>query len=610
MKFAGWIQGVVVACLVLLGKPAASAEATRQDTGAPQEKVLRYAFPIAETGFDPVQLSDLYSITLTANMFESLYEYDYLARPFKLRPLLATAMPEVSNNYRTWTVRLRQGVLFADDPVFAGKKRELTAQDVAYTYKRHYDPRNKSQNLYLLENDQLLDLSELKAAAEKPGAKFDYDHPVEGVRALDRYTVQFNLAAPSPRFLYRLASAGTFGVVAREVVEHYGDRIMEHPVGTGPFVLDQWKRSSKITFARNKNFRVEPYQAEPPADDPRSQAIYQAMQGKTLPMVDRVEISIIEEPQPRWLSFLGNEFDLMERLPNAFSYQAIPNNRLAPNLVKRGISMDRAHTVSVAFTYFGMENPVVGGYTPEKVALRRAIALAYNSDEEVRLARKNQAVLAQGPLAPAAYGYEPQFKSEMSDFNRARAMALLDMYGYVDKNGDGWRDLPDGRPLVLEYATSPDAASRELNELWKKNMDAIGIRIEFKIAKWPEHLKASRTGKLMMWGLGWSATDPDGETFLQMANGPAKGGANHSRFDLPAFNRLFDAQKALPDGPERLALMQQAAKLMIAYMPYKINAHPVATDLMQPWLLGYRRHSTSRGTWKYVDIDLSKLPQQ
>jgi ABC-type transport system substrate-binding protein len=322
-----------------------------------------------------------------------------------------------------------------------------------------------------------------------------------------------------------------------------------------------------------------------------------------------VEVSIVEEAQPRWLSFLGNEFDLMERLPNTFSYQVIPNNKLAPNLVKKGITMDRVPALDVTHTYFGMENPIVGGYTPDKVALRRAIALAYNSDEEIRLPRKNQAVLSQGPITPLTFGYDPKFKTEMSEFSRPKAMALLDMYGYVDKNGDGWRDMPDGSPLVLEYATSPDASSRELNELWKKNMDAIKVKMEFKVAKWPEQLKLSRNGKLMMWGLGWSATDPDGEPFLQLGNGAAKGGANHSRFDLPEFNRLFNQQKAMPDGPERFAIMKEAEKLMVAYMPYKTNSHRINTDLMQPWLVGYRRHPTSRGTWKFVDIDLEKLPK-
>jgi ABC-type transport system substrate-binding protein len=611
VPFKSLTKVFVTTGLIALQVATSLASAQPTNPTPAREKVFRYAFQIAETGFDPVQISDVYSKTVAANIFESLYEYDYLARPLKARPLLAVGMPEVTNNYKTWTVHIKQGVYFANDPAFEGKKRELTAADLVYSYKRHYDPKNKSQNVYLLEGQQLLGLPELKAAASKPGAKFDYETPVQGVRALDKYTVQFNLAEPSPRFIYHLTDSGSWGAVAREVVEKYGDKIMEHPVGTGPFILETWRRSSKMTFVKNPNFRAEPYEAEPPADDERSQAIYAQLKGKLMPFVDRVEVSIIEEVQPRWLAFLGGDFELMERLPNAFSYQATPNNKLAPNLLKKGIVMDQAPALDVTFSYFGMENPTVGGYTPEKVALRRAIGLAYNSEEEIRLARKNQALLAQGPITPWTFGYDPMFKSEMGDFSRPRAMALLDMFGYTDKDGDGWRDMPDGSPLVLEYATSPDAVSRELTELWKKNMTAVNIKIVFKTAKWPENLKASRNGKLMMWGLSWAGVDPDGETFLQLANGPAKGGANHSRFDLPEFNRLFNIQKALPDGPERAAAMQSAAKLMVAYMPYKINTHRVHTDLTQPWVVGYRRHmSGSRGSWKNIDIDVSKLPKE
>jgi ABC-type transport system substrate-binding protein len=198
----------------------------------------------------------------------------------------------------------------------------------------------------------------------------------------------------------------------------------------------------------------------------------------------------------------------------------------------------------------------------------------------------------------------------MSSFDRARAKALLDMHGYVDKNGDGWRDLPDGRPLVLEYHTQPDGQSRQLIEQWNKNMQAINIRIEFKTAKWPENLKASRAGKLMMWGVGWSAGQPDGDTFLALGYGPNKGQANHARFNLPAFNALYEKQRAMPDGPERQAVMTEAAKLMVAYMPYKVHVHRIWTDLAQPWVKGYSRNIYVREFWKYVDIDTAELQRR
>ena len=588
--------------LLLLGIGNAPAQ-----TKAP-EKVLRYAFEIAETGFDPVQITDAYSRIATENMFDALYSYDYLARPAKVKPNVAQGMPVISADFRTYTVKIQPGIYFADDPAFGGKKRELTAEDFAYSYKRIFDPKTKSQLYSDLEEEKLVGMEELRRDAEKPGASFNYEKQVEGIRALDRYTIQFKLQEPRPRFIYSLADSSIVGAVAREVVEKYGDKIMEHPVGTGPFKLDQWVRSSKMTFVRNPNFREVFWDAEPPADDARSQAIYQQLKGKRIPLVDRVEISIIEEIQPRWLSFLSNDHDFLMYLPNAFSYQAIPNNRVAPNLAKRGITMERVPAPDVTVTYFNMEDPVVGGNAPDKVALRRAIALGYNSEEEIRLPRRNQAIPAQGPMQPTTYGYDPKFKTEMSEFSRARAAALLDMYGYVDRDGDGWRDLPDGKPLLLQYSTTPTAADRELNQIWKKNMDAMGIRIEFKTGKWPEHLKAARAGKLMMWGLGFAASSPDGGGILSLAYGPGKGEGNLSRFENAEFDRLYQKQQLMADGPERLAIMQQLVKIMVAYMPYKFSTHRIRTDMIQPWLIGYRRHPTSRGFWRYVDIDTSKLP--
>ena len=602
-----WIVGWAVALVAALPLTLAGAQAQVPAAGhTAGQKVLRYAFPVAETGFDPAQISDLYSRTITAGIFEALLAFDFLARPFQMKPLTAESMPEISADFTSFTFRIKRGIYFGDDPAFKGVPRELTAADYVYAIKRHYDPRWKSANIYLLENARLLGLSELRKKAIETKQPFPYDMDVDGVRALDRYTLQFRLAEPSPRFHQQLLTdSSVFGAVAREVVEFYGDKIMEHPVGTGPYRLGEWRRSSRIVLERNPGYRHVVYDEQPHPDDAQALAIAKAMQGKRVPMLDRIEIAIIEEAQPRWLSFLNAQSDFMDRLPNEFANVAIPNNRLAPNLAKQGIRMDQAPLVDVTIAaLFNQEHPMVGGSSPPKVALRRAIALAYNSAEEIRLVRKNQALLAQGAIAPLVFGYDPNFKSEMSDFDVPRARALLDLYGYVDRNGDGWREQPDGSPLLLEYATQPDQLSRQLAELWQKSMKAIGVRISFKSAKWPENLKASRSGKLMMWGVGWLAGSPDGDTFLALGYGPNKGQANHSRFDLPAFNALYIKQNKMPDGPEREKVMQEAAKLMVAYAPYKISGHRIATDLMHPWVIGYKRNPFIREFWKFVDVDL------
>ena len=584
--------------------PSLGAQGAVATEGATGEKVLRYAFPVAESGFDPAQLSDLYSRIVTAHIFDSPLTYDHLARPFKLKPLVAEAMPEVSVDFRTFTFRIRPGIYFADDPAFKGQRRELVAEDFIYTLKRIYDPRLKAPSQSNLEDEGIIGLQELHDAAVKGKKAFDYDAKIEGLQALDRYTLRVRLRESRPRHLFTWAARDIYGAMAREVVEAYGDDIVSHPVGTGPFRLTQWRRSSLIVLGRNPGYREHFYDAEPNADDAEGQAMVERFKGRRLPMIDRVELSIIEQAQPRWLSFLNAEQDFIERLPNEFVDQAIPSSKIAPNLAKRGIRAYRSLTPSTTLTAFNMENPLVGGYTADKVALRRAMALGNNVDREIRLARHGQAIPAQSIVSPMLEGYRPELRTESSDFDPARAKALLDVYGYVDRDGDGWREQPDGRPLLLEMATQSDQVSRQLDELWKKDMDALGLRSVLKTAQWPENLKSARAGKFMMWRVGTLASTPDGTSPLERAYGGSVGKGNISRFHLAAFDKLYEQLVLLPNGPQRQAIFNQTADLMVAYVPYRLGTHQIVTDLSYSWLSGYRRPPFWIDWWHYVDVDV------
>ncbi|NLZ41649.1 MAG: bicyclomycin resistance protein, partial [Comamonadaceae bacterium] len=303
-------RALLAAGALALGGQALPALAAAAPQGAGAPKVLRYAFPIAETSFDPAQITDLYSRTIVAGIFDAPLEYELLARPARLRPNTAAAMPEVAPDFRTFTFRIRPGIHFADDPVFKGARRELTAADYVYSIKRHYDPRWKSGGLYVLENAKILGLSELRWRLLDARRPFDYDAPVEGLRVLDRYTFEIRLGTPSPRFLYNFADGSFTGALAREVVEAWGDHVGEHPVGTGPYRLKDWKRSSRIVLAKNPGYREVRYAEQPPAGDARLAGVAAQFNGRRLPFVDEVVISVIEEPQPRWLSFLNEEQDI------------------------------------------------------------------------------------------------------------------------------------------------------------------------------------------------------------------------------------------------------------------------------------------------------------
>ncbi|MES2958833.1 MAG: ABC transporter substrate-binding protein [Pseudomonadota bacterium] len=598
--------------LISLALGLSLALGAQAQNGAEPKKVLRVAFRSAETGFDPSMISDLYSRTITPHIFEALYTYDHLARPAKIKPLTALGMPEVSADYRTWTIRIQPGIYFADDPAFKGQKREMVAQDYVYAFQRIADPANKSQLWSWVETFGLVGLVELRKegiAAKKP---FDYSRPIEGVRALDRHTIQFKLEQSRPRFLTSIAGSDLLGAQAREVVDFYGDQVAAHPVGTGPFRLKQWRRSSLIVLEKSPDYRDVRYDAEPAADDAEGQAILAQFKGRKLPMIDEVQVSIIDEAQPFWLSFLNGQLDAIAgqtgAVPGEFITQAMPNGKIAPFLAKRGIQAKRQVNSDSGLVYYNMEDPVVGGYTPDKIALRRAINLSQDLEREIRVIRRGQAIPAQSPVSPNLYGYDPAYKSENSEYDPARAKALLDLYGYVDRDGDGWRDMPDGKPLVIVRSTQPEQINREYDTIWKKNLDAIGVRTTFATAKWAEHLKAARAGKLQVWSLASSAADPDGQGAFQRFHGPQAGSQNLARFKNAEFDAIYDKMDTLPDGPERIELFRRAKMITAAYAPYKSTVHRISTDMLYPWVLGYRRPLFWQEWWHMVDIDTRLKP--
>jgi ABC-type transport system substrate-binding protein len=566
-------------------------------------KVLRVAFATAETGFDPAQVQDLYSRTVISHILDAPLEYDYQARPAQLRTNTLVALPEASDDFRVFTFRLRSGIFFADDPAFKGVPRELVAADYVYSWKRLYDPRWKSPMLFVLENSKVLGLTELRAAALKGKQGFDYDTVADGLRVLDRYTLQLRLAEPNPRFIYSFADASLFGAVAREVVEAYGDQIMAHPVGTGPFRLAAWTRSSRIVLERNPTYRTQRYEFIAADDAPDLAEETRTLKGRTLPLLDRVEISIIEESQPRWLAFLQGQLDLLDPVPVDFGIIAAPNGRLAPFLQRRGIKARLTPMSDVNLTYFNVEDPLIGGYAPDRVALRRAVALAFDNADYIRSVFSGFGVPAQSPFVPGTFGYDPAYRTSMGQFDQARARALLDTFGYVDRDGDGWRETPAGEPLVLRLAATNTQRDRRSNELWRKYMSAVGLKIEFKIAQWPELVKQSMAGQLMMWSYSWQVSAPDSDVVFGMAYGPNKQAINDARFDLPAFNALFEQQRVMADGPARLDTLRQATRLMVAYMPYLLHMHRVYIDLAQPWVIGYRRHPFTSRSWCWIDVD-------
>ncbi|MBZ2206345.1 ABC transporter substrate-binding protein [Massilia soli] len=565
-------------------------------TAAPQPQVLHTFLSTSETGLDPAVASDIATLSLLENLFDPLLRYDYLARPLKLRENTLTAMPAVSADGLTYTFKIRPGIFFTPDPAFKGKKREMTAADYVYSFTRLYDPALKSPWLFLFEGKIAGD-TELKK-------NFSYAKGIPGLRALDRYTLQIRLSAPDNNFLLYLTTPAS-GVVAREVVDAYPGQVGNHPVGTGPFMIGEWKRSDRIVLLANPDSTA--VFKGTPGDNPQDQAIAAALNGKRLPLLDRVEVKIAEEFQGRMLGFLSGEYDYIEQVPESMTDMVIDNARLKESLVERGMELTRFPVLQTYYMWMNTEDPVIGGYTKEKVALRRAISLSYNGAEDIALLKKGFAIRAESPLPPNVLGYDPAYRSPVA-YNPVLANALLDRFGYGKRDPDGFRRQPNGRdtaPLTLTMHSEATVGGRLRDELWRKNLTAIGLRTVFRSDKKTEIIKASRLGKVQMFESNWIADFPDGDNFYQLLYGPNSGRANYARFNLPAYNQRYEQARKLADSPERQRLYREMNQLIHAYNPWVPLTHPISADIRHPWLKNYKRHPVEFTTWRYLQLDLA-----
>jgi oligopeptide transport system substrate-binding protein len=561
-------------------------------------KVLRIEFYVAETGFDPVKVQDYYSQEVNEAIFDPLLTYDYLARPAKLVPRTAEAMPTISDQAKIYTFKVRKGIYFSDDPAFKGKRRELTAEDYVYSIKRFKDPANKSPYESFIEG--VTGLEELKKQAEKTG-KFNYDTKVSGVQALDRYTLQVKLKETDYNFSYIMALPN-FGAVAREVIEAYADDTNGHPVGSGPYRLKEWKRSNKIILEANPNFRGFTWHFDP-GSDPLDKQIVAAMEGRKMPQIGRVEISVIEEQQAAWLAFQNNELDLLY-LREQFAPIALPNNQVNPVLAKQGVTLNRITDPDINYTYIDTIDPMFGGFTKEKIALRRAIWMSFDNEEYIRVIRKGQAVEAQYPIPPDVLGHDPTYRS-IAPYDPVLANKLLDYFGYK-RGSDGYRTWPDGKPLLWRYSSTPSSRDREIDELWQKSVEKIGIRLQIDKNKFPEELKRERACQLLSRTASWIADYPDGDDFMQLFYGPNSHQNNSACFQLAEWDRIYEKTRAMPDSPERSRLYRQLWRIVEVNGVTKMHDTRVRNMLVQPQVVGYKKHPILLAEWMYFDLDESR----
>jgi len=579
----------LVAVLALACAGAAAA--------ADPAKILRVASVDIET-LDPHQYNDSPSFDVLVAIFEGLYEWHYLASPARLAPLGAAALPEIAEGGKLWTVRVRPGVFFTDDPAFGGKPREAVADDYVYSLKRWLDP-NLRRGGNPIVTDLVVGARAVVDAARQPGARFDYDRPIAGLRAVDRYTLQLRLNEPN---FPNVEDFLTVRVVAREVVESAGTDIRTRAVGTGPFRLKEWKRGSRVVLEANPGYRLTRF---PESGDPAHAALVRSMQGRTLPQIGGVEISVIEEDVTRLLEFDRGRLDYVV-LRGEIANRLLANGKVKPEYAARGIVRHVFPEPYLFSFYFNVADPVVGGMGTERIALRRAIALAIDVETLVRVVYAGQAMPANQLVPPRVSGHDPALAARPPR-DSAAANALLDRFGYDKRDPDGYRRGPDGKPLALTLSLRSAAISREIQTLWKKDMDAIGLRMEYRLTPFQEIIKELDAGKFQLYFGGYGGL-PSGYAQLTQLYGKEPPTVNTSRFRSAEYDRAMEEFLKSPGQAGQIAAARRMSEIAWTYAPMAPVVFRLENNFVQPWVQGFAP-PVFQTYWKYLDIDLARRRQ-
>ena len=523
------------------------------------QKIYRHSMDGSPSSLDPVQSATVYANHVVVNIYDTLYSYKYLARPYEIKPNLATGMPEVSDDGLTYTFRIKQGVHFTDNPAFPGGiGRELTARDFVFSIKRHFDPKSRSQGAWLWQG-RIVGLDDWK----KAGA--DYTAAIEGLQALDDYTIQVKLVKPYPQLIHTFAQ-GYSAIVPHEAVAYYGREFSVRPVGSGPFRLELLD-SVKAVLVPNPKYREEPIDlaAEGYEEAIHGQYGLQAINGKVPPLMDRVEIHFIEATLSRWNSFTKKDEIHFSGIPKELIDEVLAEKQ--PNIVLKPQYAEKYYTSNLiesgfVHTDFNMRDPEIGYNDDPKrnemnKALRCAIRYGFDWEERNRTIYNDMGVIFPGIIVPVTPEYDPEQSFESLQHDPEKAKTLLSEAGW---NAD---NLP-----VLDYGGVASVSTRQIYEQFRGWMDQIGYpkeKIVFNsFATFGDFNKAVKQAKVKIVGMGWGLDYPDAENTLQLFYGPnGSPGSNNANFDNPEYNRLFEQTAIMQPSDQRTELYRKMNQIVL-----------------------------------------------
>ena len=547
------IQFVILLALLVLG---GCGEPPATQGGAPV-KIYRHAMDGAPGSLDPAQAASIYANFIVVNLYDTLYRYKYLARPYQLQPNLAAAMPEVSEDGLRVTIRIKKGVHFIDDPAFEGAVgREIKARDFVYSIQRHFDPNTRAQGAWLWQN-RIAGLDAWKTDGS------DYNHEVAGLRTLDDYTIQITLTKPFPQLVHTLTQ-GYAAIVPREAVEKYGQMLSNHPVGSGPFRLVS-RDSVRAVLAKNPGFRQEPFDLADEGFDPASHMSLglKNLQDKIPPFVDQLEIEFITEDAARWNAFSAGELHFIKVPVSQFDSVLSQRNPLTLSPQYDGMyHFEASPEAGFIYINFNMGDERIG-YHPDPEqnrrnhALRCAMVKAFDWEKRNEIFFYDIGRVFPGVIPPSVPEYDADGDAGYIQRDLRVARQLL------QKNDWDEDTLP-----TLEYGFPNSVTERQIFEQFRNFMMDAGYPADkirpLIFATYGDYQRAYSQGKVALINSSWTMDYPDAENVMQLYYGPnAAPGSNSANYNNPDYNRLYETSAALNESPERTQIYREMNQLLM-----------------------------------------------
>jgi oligopeptide transport system substrate-binding protein len=624
------LLGALAGCLAAFGCTNSPYPDADRD-----KKVLYSSFHEAPKTLDPAVAYTTAEHIITANVFDTLLEYHFLDRPYRLIAGLAEAVPEsqqLPDGRQSYRFRIRQGVRFQDDDCFKlgaplRRSREVVADDFVFAMSRIADPAVNSPVISSFAQVQgfaefgkrLVELRKGNKAFAALPVRDQYARAggIAGIVAHGSHEIEVVLAEPNAQILYWFAMPFTTPV-AWEAVAYYDGKegrasFADHPVGTGPYRLALYEKQYRFTLERNETwYGRAPANADAPGavfptridpEDIAEKRIDPAYAGRRLPFVDRVRFFRERESIPRFNKFLQGYYDDGGIIKESFD-AIIQRDRLSPDMQARGVRLEREVEPSVFYLGFNMDDPVVGTQAGEKGRkLRQAMSVAIDIKQYLELFLNGRGVPAQSPLPPEIFGYEAAYKNPFRKFDLGRAQELLAEAGY--RNGI---DPATNQRLKLSFDTSATTSEALLQfEFFANAWRQLGLDVEVKGTTYNQFQDKVRRGAYQIFSWGWIADFPDPENFfflLECGNSRTKsGGPNTANFCNPEFDRLYREMKDMPSNERRAELIKRMLAILEQERPWIELYHRENYELSHAWLANTQSTGISNPTYKFKDVE-------